>query len=64
GYLSAPGDIQSLAMHLQVLWSKPEEAVTLGLAGRDEAAAHFGSEEQVRTLMRWYLRAGVSRLAV
>jgi hypothetical protein len=64
GYLSAPGDIKSLAMHLQVLWSRPEEAVTLGLAGRDEAAAHFGSEEQVRTLMRWYLRAGVSRLAV
>ncbi len=64
GYLSAPGDIQSLAMHLQVLWSRPEEAVTLGLAGREEAAAHFGSEEQVRTLLRWYLRAGVSRLAV
>jgi hypothetical protein len=64
GYLSAPGDIKSLAMHLQVLWSKPEEAVTLGLAGRDEAATHFGSEEQVRTLLRWYLRAGVSRLAV
>jgi hypothetical protein len=64
GYLSAPGDIKSLAMHLEVLWRKPDEAVTLGLAGRDEAVGHFGGEEQVRTLLRWYLRAGVSRLAV
>ena len=64
GFLSAPGDVKSLAGHLHYLWSKPEEAVTLGLAGRDEAAAHFGGEEQVRTLMRWYMKAGVSRLAV
>lgn len=64
GYLSAPGDVKSLAMHLRVLWSKPEEAVTLGLAGRDEAEGHFGGEEQVRTLLRWYLRAGVSRMAM
>lgn len=64
GYLSAPGDVKSLAMHLNVLWTKPEEAVTLGLAGRDEAEGHFGGEEQVRTLLRWYLRAGVSRMAM
>ncbi|MBV8880274.1 MAG: glycosyltransferase [Planctomycetaceae bacterium] len=64
GFLSAPGDVKSLASHLHYLWSKPEEAVTLGLAGRDEAASHFGGDEQVRTLLRWYLRAGVSRLAV
>ena len=64
GYLSAPGDTKSLASHLEVLWNKPEEAVTLGLAGREEAAGHFGGEELTRTLLRWYLRAGVSRLAV
>jgi len=41
-----------------------DEAVSLGLSGRDEAASHFGCEEQARILQRWYLRAGVSRLAV
>ncbi len=64
GFLSAPGDVKSLASHLQYLWSQPDEAVNLGLNGRDEATAHFGGEEQVRTLQRLYLRAGVSRLAV
>jgi hypothetical protein len=64
GYLSAPGDVDSLAAHLHYLWSQPVEAVTLGLAGRDEALEHFGGEEQLRTLMRWYVRAGISRLAV
>jgi len=64
GYLSAPGDVSSLATHLHYLWSQPAEAVTLGLAARDEAAGHFGGEEQLRTLMRWYVRAGISRLAV
>ncbi|HLY08210.1 MAG TPA: glycosyltransferase [Planctomycetota bacterium] len=64
GYLSAAGDVPSLASHLEMLWSKPEEAVTLGLAGRDEAAEHFGGVELVRSLLRWYVRAGISRLAV
>lgn len=64
GFLSAPGDTASLASHLQYLWDQPVEAVTLGLAARDEAEAAFGGEEQLRTLMRWYLRAGISRLAV
>jgi hypothetical protein len=64
GFLSAPGDVKSLATHMHYLWSQPEEAVNLGLSARDEAASHFGGEEQVRTLQRWYLRAGVSRLAV
>jgi hypothetical protein len=64
GYLSAAGDVSSLATHLHLLWSKPEEAITLGLSGRDEAAEHFGGDEQIRNLLRWYLRAGISRLAV
>jgi hypothetical protein len=36
----------------------------MGFASRDEAKMHFDGEDQVRTLMRWYIRAGVSRLAV
>ena len=64
GYLSAPGDVASLAAHLRFLWDQPDEAAKMGFASREEAKAHFGAEEQVRTLMRWYLRAGVSRLAV
>ena len=64
GYLSAPGDVTSLASHLRCLWDQPDESAKMGFASRDEAKMHFGGEEQVRTLMRWYLRAGVSRLAV
>jgi hypothetical protein len=64
GYLSAAGDVASLATHLSMLWNKPEEAVTLGLSGRDEAAEHFGGDEHIRNLVRWYVRAGISRLAV
>lgn len=64
GYLSAPGDVTSLAAHLRCLWDQPDEAARMGFASREEAKMHFGGEEQVLTLMRWYLRAGVSRLAV
>lgn len=64
GFLSAPGDLPSLASHLRYLWDQPTESTRMGLAGRDEARMHFGGEEQVRALVRWYLRAGVSRLAV
>jgi hypothetical protein len=64
GYLSAPGDVASLAQHLRYLWDQPDEAAKMGFASRDEAKEHFGGEGQVPTLMRWYLRAGVSRLAV
>jgi len=64
GFLSAPGDVQSLASHLRYLWDQPDEAARLGRAGCEEAKAVFGGGEQIRTLMRWYLRAGVSRLAV
>lgn len=64
GFLSAPGDVTSLASHLRYLWDQPDEAAKMGFASREEAKGHFGGDEQVRTLMRWYLRAGVSRLAV
>jgi hypothetical protein len=64
GYLSAPGDVASLAAHLRCLWDQPDEAAKMGFASREEAKMHFGGEELVRTLVRWYIRAGVSRLAV
>ena len=64
GFLSAPGDVTSLAGHLRYLWDQPDECAKMGFASREEAKMHFGGEEQVKTLMRWYLRAGVSRLAV
>lgn len=64
GFLSAPGDVASLGNHLRYLWDQPDEAAKMGFASRDEAKGHFSGEEQVKTLMRWYLRAGVSRLAV
>jgi hypothetical protein len=64
GFLSAPGDVQSLASHIRYLWDQPDEAAKMGFASREEAIGHFSGDEQVRTLMRWYLRAGVSRLAV
>jgi len=64
GFLSAPGDVASVAAHLRVLWDQPDEAARMGFASREEAKMHFGGEELVRTLMRWYIRAGVSRLAV
>jgi glycosyltransferase involved in cell wall biosynthesis len=64
GFLSAPGDVPSLASHLRYLWDQPDESAKMGFASREEAKALFGGDEQVRTLLRWYLRAGVSRLAV
>ena len=64
GFLSAPGDVKSLASHGRYLWDQPDEAAKLGFASREEAKALFSGDEQVRTLLRGYLRAGVSRLAV
>lgn len=64
GFLSAPGDVKSLATHLRYLWDQPDEAARMGFASREEAKSHFGGDQQVQTLLRWYLRAGVSRLAV
>jgi len=64
GFLSAPGDVTSLAAHVRYLWDQPDESAKMGFAGREEAKALFSGDEQVRTLVRWYLRAGVSRIAV
>ena len=30
GFLSAPGDVQSLATHIKYLWDQPDEAARMG----------------------------------
>jgi hypothetical protein len=64
GYLSAPGDIPSLAGHVRYLLAEHEEADRMGGEARDEARTWLGGEAHVRTLLRGYHRAGTSRLAV
>jgi hypothetical protein len=64
GFLSAPGDGDALAAHVTYLWDHPEEALRMGRAAREEAKEHFGAEAHARQLIRCYVRAGASRLAV
>ncbi len=64
GFLSAPGDTSSLAAHVAWLWDHPEDALRMGAEGRKHALELFSPEAHAKTLVRWYLRAGVSRLAV
>lgn len=64
GFLSAPGDVASVASHLAFLWDEPEAALKMG-----EEAAALAKEEldpaaHAKIIVRWYLRAGVSRIAV
>ena len=64
GFLSAPGDTASLAAHMAFLWDHPEDALRMGGESIRHAREHFAPEIHARMLVRWYLRAGVSRLAV
>ncbi len=64
GYLSAPGDVESLVKHMDYLWDRPEQARRMGREAQELAFEFFDPEAHARTLLRWYLRAGVSRLAV
>jgi len=64
GFLSAPGDLDALAANVTYLWDQPEETLQMGRAARQEAQEHFGAEAHARQLMKIYVRAGVSRLAV
>jgi glycosyltransferase involved in cell wall biosynthesis len=64
GFMSAPGDTASLANHMIWLWDHPEDALRMGAEALKHAKEHFAPEPHARTLVRWYLRAGVSRLAV
>ena len=64
GFLSAPGDIKSLGSHLEYLWDRPEEAYQMGAEARRSAREYFGATKHARALLRLYMRAGASRLAV
>ena len=64
GFLSAPGDVKSIAAHLAFLWDHPEDARRMGAEGAESAKEEFDPAAHAKMLVRWYLRAGVSRLAV
>lgn len=64
GFLSAPGDTDSVAAHMAWLWDHPEDALKMGVESIKHAKEHFAPDDHAKTLVRWYLRAGVSRLAV
>lgn len=64
GFLSAPGDVRSLAAHLGFLWDHPEQALRMGAEAADHAKDEFDPASHAKMLVRWYLRAGVSRLAL
>ena len=64
GFLSAPGDVPSLASHLAFLWDHPEQALHMGAEAAERAKAEFAPAAHAKMLVRWYLRAGVSRLAL
>lgn len=64
GFLCAPGDAASLARAMEYLWDHPEAAFRMGQVAREHAAHFLDPERHARTLLRWYMRAGASRLAV
>lgn len=64
GFLCRPGDACGLAGSMEYLWHHPGEALFMGLQAREEAKHLFGMEPHARSLLRLYLRAGASRLAV
>jgi hypothetical protein len=64
GYLSAPGDVGSLAAHMEYLWDRPEEALRMGQAALEEARHSFGAGPHARAILAAYRRAGSPRLAV
>lgn len=64
GFLCAPGDVRGLAGNVEYLWNHPGEALFLGMQAREEAKSLFGAAAHARALLKTYLRAGASRLAV
>jgi glycosyltransferase involved in cell wall biosynthesis len=64
GFLCAAGDVASLRSQMEYLWDHPEQALRMGEEARKQAKEHLGPDAHARTIVRWYLRAGVSRLAV
>jgi glycosyltransferase involved in cell wall biosynthesis len=64
GFLCAPGDVAGLAASMEYLWNHPGEALFMGIQARDEAKEMFGAAAHARALLKLYLKAGASRLAV
>lgn len=64
GFLSAPGDAASLSEHMVWLWDRPEKALEMGRTAREHAEHSLDPERHARTLIRWYMRAGASRMAI
>ncbi len=64
GFLCGPGDLHGLRTQMEYLWGDPDEALRLGAKGLDHARELFDPGTHARSLLRWYLRAGASRLAV
>jgi hypothetical protein len=64
GFLSAPGDLRSAAAQAELLWKQPEDAARMGAEALRHAKEHFDPDAHVKAVLRWYLRAGASRLAV
>jgi hypothetical protein len=64
GFMAAPGDAASVAAQAKVLWEQPEECGRMGAEALRHAREQFDAEDHAKALLRWYLRAGASRLAV
>lgn len=64
GFLCAPGDVRGLSANMDYLWKHPGESLFMGIQAREEAKELFGAEAHAKTLIKLYLRAGASRLAV
>lgn len=56
GYLVPPGDAEALADRMQTLARDPEEAASMGLAGRSKIEAEFNPEIHYRRVLNVYRR--------
>ena len=63
GLLFRPGDIDTLAAHLQGLIDDPARAAAIGAAGRERARLHFSLERSVQRLVSTYAELLPTRAA-
>ena len=54
GFLHAPGDVEALARHMQMLLEQPELRARLGSAGRARALRDFSADGVSRALRDFY----------
>ncbi len=59
GFLTQPGDVHTMARHLESLATNPALRLTLGKAGRALVRADFSQEIMVERTHQLYLRLGV-----